>query len=168
MPAGRPRDLTEEIIVAAEEHIPRCLHLETVADLFGFSREAFFGWARDGARLLRRSERGIIARPGHGTQDDLKIRFHQGVRRGLARWVSTNVDMIQKAGEKYWKALAWLLAARFPEQFGDLSKLIREQAQELAEMRAELVRLRAESLQGYKETPPRLELTNGASCNGSH
>ena len=51
------------------------------------------------------------------------VDFYKAIETARARWVAGAVLRISKAATKEWKAAAWLLERRYPEMFGQRTKL---------------------------------------------
>ena len=109
MPAGRPLELTSQLIADAVALIPRTLYVETVADSLGIHRDTFREWVRIGAREQRRRDRGKEPR----RELDLHCEFSVSVKRAIAETEADHLSQIQAAGTESWQALAWVLERRF-------------------------------------------------------
>lgn len=134
---GAPSKLSEDLIARAVEALPRCLYLETVADLLGIDRGTLRNWLRRGAKEMRRRARG---RTPHRAED-LHVRFHQEVMRAFAQTTSDLLDRIRGASEIHWQAAAWILERRCPDLWGrdrhevlEMKRSIKELEARIAEM----------------------------------
>lgn len=134
---GAPGKLTEDLLRDAVEAMPRCLYLETVANLLGVTRDTLRRWLRRGAKELRRRERGHPPR----TAEDIYLRFHQEVMHAFAQTTSDLLDVIKRAAEVHWQAAAWMLERRCPDLWGrdrhevlEMKRAIKELEARIAEM----------------------------------
>lgn len=162
MPAGRPTDLTPEVIAEVKRLLPVALYLETVADYLAVDRTTFRNWLRRGAREAKRRARG---RARERPAEALFLEFFHAVKRALAegelhaagavrRATQAGVNPISRktttrttqAGdttttveERYanpeWTAAACLLERRWPEHWGRDRDLLRELVKEVGEIK---------------------------------
>ena len=109
MPAGRPLELTQQMVDEAERLIPVTLYIETVADLLGVHRVTFRRWVKAGAVEQRRQDRGHEPNQKYQLHRQLCI----AVKKALGRMESDHLQQIQAAGTESWQALAWVLERRF-------------------------------------------------------
>ena len=111
---ARPTLLTKGLIALAEKAVARSWCLETAAQMLGIDRRTLARWLREGNRERRRRERGAV-----DASKDLHVRFAVAVERALANQVGDFLDLIRRAAEAGdWRAAAWILERRRPEEFG--------------------------------------------------
>lgn len=137
MPAGAPSLLTPDMIRATVDALPRCLYLETVADLLGIDRGTLRIWVRTGAREARRRLKG---RDPDRTKE-LNVRLHTEVMRAFAQTTSNLLDRISRASLEHWQAAAWILERRCPDLWGrdrhevmEMKRAIKDLEARIAEM----------------------------------
>lgn len=145
MPAGRPTDLTPEIIEDVRRLLPTVLYLETVADYVGVSRISFRAWIKRGTREAKRL-RDPKAKPK--TTEALYLQFLNAVKKAMAEGELYDAGVIKKAAVKSWQAAAWRLERRFPERWGQQRDALRELMAFLKEQR------KATPREPDSETPP--------------
>lgn len=109
MPAGRPLELTPQMVAEAERLIPLTLYIETVADLLGVHRVTFRRWVKAGAVEQRKRDRGREPNPKYDLHRQLCI----AIKKALGKTESDHLQQIQAAGTESWQAMAWVLERRF-------------------------------------------------------
>ena len=116
MPAGRPTDLTPEVIEDVRRLLPTVMYLETVADYIGVTRQAIRGWLKRGAKEIKRVRR----KPGRRilVAEALYVEFFHAVKKALAAGEIGDAGTIKKASADQWQAAAWRLERRFPDRWG--------------------------------------------------
>ena len=116
MPAGRPTELTPEVLEDVRRLLPTVLYLETVADYIGHDRITFRAWLKRGVRELKRL-RGDTRRRVKKSEA-IFLEFYNVVRKSLAEGEIYDTGVIKKASEAQWTAAAWRLERRHPERWG--------------------------------------------------
>lgn len=133
MPAGRPLELTREIIKQVAEFLPRALYVETVAGHIGVHRYTFSRWLREGSKEQRRRDGGAEPNP----KFDLHCELSSTVKKALAGAESDYLSQIQAAGTEAWQALAWILERRFPQRWATNRGELRALAKQIAAIAAQ-------------------------------
>lgn len=54
--------------------------------------------------------------------------FSLAVRKALAEWELEQLEAIAEAGKKDWRASAWLLERRFPDEYGPPARFRHQRA----------------------------------------
>jgi hypothetical protein len=112
MATGRPIKLTrarmEMIVTAVRLGCPAGL----AAALGGICRRSFYNWRGRGARALEAESRGESIPP----RERLFADFAFAVQRAEAEWEHQLLQEIAASDD--WKAHAWLLERRFPDDYG--------------------------------------------------
>ena len=126
---GRPTVLTPELIAEFERLLPTLTYIETVGDLIGVHNMLWRQWIRQGRREAEWRAKDPKYTPN--PMRDLEVEFYFAYRRGLAQFQQRNLTVIAEASTRSWPAAAWLQERRFPEQWGDQSRDIREIKQEI-------------------------------------
>lgn len=153
MPAGRPHELTAEIVKQVGELLPRTLYVETVADQIGVHRDTVRGWIKRGGKEQRRRERGKTPNPAL----DLHCQLIGVVKKGLAEQEANYLAGVQLAGEGgVWQAMAWILERRFPDRWAGNRK-------EMKELREQLTAILKAVDSGQLRTDPKGEGGSGTS-----
>lgn len=128
MPAGRPSELTPEIVAQVGPLLRRVLFVETVADQIGVDRITFRRWLKAGGREARQRDRGKDPDP----KLDLHVELCSAVKKALAESQGGYVELIAAAATQQWQAAAWTLERRWPEQWGGNKAELRELRKQLA------------------------------------
>ncbi len=137
MPAGRPSELTEGIILKFAELLPRTMHIETVSDLIGIDRDTMRVWFKKGSREQRYRDMGREPRP----ELDLHVKLSGTIKKALSEQEANYVAGVQLAGEEgAWQALCWLLERRFKERWAVDKTEIKKLQDVIAQLSAALDR----------------------------
>jgi hypothetical protein len=142
MPAGRPTELTPEVIREFQRLLPTVLYLETVADYLALDRTTIRKWIRRGAKEAKRIQR---PRSKPKPKEALYLEFFLTYKKGLAEGQIYDLGIIKKASEKQWTAAAWRLERRFPHLYGS-------DRREIQEIKKQLAQLEAKSVSGTKRS----------------
>jgi hypothetical protein len=87
----------------------------TLAAVYGgISRSTLYDWLRRGERVAEADEMGIAI----PDEDFPFAEFTIAVQKALAEWESEQLQAIAEAGKTDWRASAWLLERRFPQEYG--------------------------------------------------
>ncbi len=132
MPAGRPLELTPEIIRQVAHALPRALYVETVCDQIGVHRETFRRWVKLGGKERRDRDRGRPADP----KLELHYELSGVVKKALAQAEMQHAEIISAAGTEVWQAAAWVLERRFPGRWSANRAELRELRKQVAELLA--------------------------------
>lgn len=116
MPAGRPTDLTPQVIEDVRRLLPTALYVETVADYLGITRFSFRNWLRRGAKEAKRLRRNHRSRVK--IREQVYLEFFNVYKKALAEGELYSTGTIKKAAIEQWQAAAWLLERRSPEKWG--------------------------------------------------
>jgi transposase len=130
MPAGRPLELTRDMIETVKTLLPRSLYVETVADVLGVHRVTFRRWVKAGAVEQRHRDRGKPPNPKFNLHCELCIT----VKKAMGQTEADFLSQIQTAGIDTWQALAWVLERRFPDKWGLNRAEVRELKRRLDEL----------------------------------
>lgn len=128
MPAGRPLELTPQVLEDVRLILPTVLYLETVGDYLGLDRSTWGKWLRRGAKenkRLRKSDETPLP------AEAVYLEFFLTVKKALAEGEIYSAGIIKKAAEKNWQAAAWVLERRFEERWGRDQGAIRELLREI-------------------------------------
>ncbi|MGH8544065.1 MAG: hypothetical protein ACREX3_10650 [Gammaproteobacteria bacterium] len=80
----------------------------------GIGRSTLYDWLGRGARAEVDQE---VPMP----EEEIPfVEFFLAVQKALAEWELQQLEAIAEAGKKDWRASAWLLERRFPDQYGRL------------------------------------------------
>lgn len=99
---GRPTKLTPEVAGRICRAVRAGNYIDIAATLAGVHRATLYDW-------LKR---------GHAEGRGLYYEFAKALDKALAESEVRDVERIDKAGEKYWQAIAWRLERRFPKRWG--------------------------------------------------
>lgn len=117
MPAGRPTDLTPELIEEYCKLLPVVQYIETASDILGVDRSTWQKWARRGARELKRlaKTKGGKVKP----KEAIYVEFVRAHKKAIAEGQQSDLQAIRDAAAKgNWQAAAWRLERRCPELWG--------------------------------------------------
>lgn len=148
MPAGRPKDLTPEVIEDVRRILPTVLYLETVADYIGVTRFAIRLWIRRGKKEEKRLRRAN-AKPD--PKEAIYLEFFNVFKKALAEGEISAIGVIKKASATQWQAGAWLAERRFYEHWGSERHLVRDLMKRVTELEAERL---ASAKEDQKSTEP--------------
>src|SRR5262245_42263542 len=95
MPAGRPRELTPEVLEDVRRLMPVCLYLEPVADYIGVTRTAVRKWIKRGRKEERRLARKGALPPKES--EAIYLEFVHTYKRALADGEIADTGVIKKA-----------------------------------------------------------------------
>jgi transposase len=99
---GRPTKLNDEVQLDIVRAIELGANLEDAAGYVGVDPTTIHNWLKRG----REARTGVFRE------------FHDAVKRALAEQKVNSIQVITRASAKHWKAAAWLLARRYPEEYG--------------------------------------------------
>jgi hypothetical protein len=139
MAGRRPTQLTKELIELFSQLLPIVPYLETAGDLLRVPRWTWIAWIKNAHRVDKLAEQNEHL-PEHQQHvftphDDLCVDFLREYRRGRAIFFANCLRKIQD--HPSWRAQAWILERRFPEQWGKdrlVYKQIERQIKELEAM----------------------------------
>jgi hypothetical protein len=117
MPAGRPTDLTPEVIKDTAKFLPTVMYLESVGDYLNVSRQTWRGWLRRGRKEYNRIRKARTKTEPLETEA-LYLEFFTTVKKALAEGEIHDAAVIKKAAAEQWQAAAWRLERRFPARWG--------------------------------------------------
>lgn len=138
---GRPTGLTNELIDEFEKLLAVVSYIETVGDLLGISGATWKFWIRDG----RAEQKNIDTVPGY-TPDPrraLHLRMFKVYLSSLAQFQLRNITKIHTAGDRDWRASAWLLERRFYAQWGDKSRDVADLKRAVEEMEKSIAKTKS-------------------------
>jgi transposase len=133
MPAGRPTDLTPEVVADAARLLPTVLYLSTVADYIGVHRTTVQRWLRRGREEEKRLRN---PRAKSKPSEALYLQFRIAHKKALAAGEIRAAGVIRKAASEHWQAAAWILERRFPERWGRDRSILAELVKQVKELRA--------------------------------
>jgi transposase len=111
---ARPTLLTKELIADAEKVVARSWCFESASTLLGIDRRTLGRWVREGTRELRRRSQG----EGDPSKD-LHVELAVTVRMAMVNQAAECLSLIKAAAAGGdWRAAAWILERRWPEDFG--------------------------------------------------
>jgi hypothetical protein len=148
MPAGRPTQLTSQVLEDVRRLLPTCLYLETVGDFLGVHRTTWRKWLARGAKEAKRLARNSRAKPR--AKEALCLEFFFTYKKALAEGVIFDLGIIKKASQDYeiknaegktvgmragqWQAAAWRAERRFPSSWSSNRKEIAEIKRQIAQL----------------------------------
>ena len=103
MSGARPK-LTRETVDCLLTGIRAGMPYRLAAEAAGISETTFYAW-----------QRGVFPR---GADKELKSQFSKELMRARAEAALKLLLIIQRAAHTDWRAAAWILERRFPEDFG--------------------------------------------------
>lgn len=103
-PAHRPHKFTPENVDRVLEGIRSGLPIHLACSAAGVAETQFYEW-----------QRGEYPR---GSDKRLKEQFQEELTRAKGESALRNIDIISKAANADWRAAAWILERRFPQDFG--------------------------------------------------
>jgi transposase len=140
--------LNAKMIKAVATAIADGMSYEYAATIAGVDRKTFYIWRKKG----RAAKSGVF--------HDL----HAALEKADAIFVQRNLAIISAHGRTQWQACAWLLERRHPEMFGRADRMqaqqMKELANELKAIRAELASRQAVEMNRASEKTPRLLPSN--------
>lgn len=119
---GRPSKLTPAKIAEVRKILSRCAYVETAAAGIGISRDTFYNWLRDGARLEEKQGQGQVLTPA----EQLLVDFSDTVKKEQAFAEVRLLDVIHRAAQSTWPAAAWILERTRPERYSRKDRQILE------------------------------------------
>jgi hypothetical protein len=148
MPAGRPTELTPQILEEIRRVLPTCLYLETVADYLGIHRTTWRKWLARGSKEARRLAQNSRAKPR--AREARYVEFFYTYKKALAEGLIFDLGVIKKASQDHevknsagetvgvrpgqWQAAAWRAERRFPSCWASNRKEIAEIKKQIAQM----------------------------------
>jgi transposase len=129
MPAGRPTDLTPEVIEDVRRILPTVMYLESVADYLGLSRDVIRLWQRRGRKEYKRLSKNPKAKPRQ--KEAIYLEFITVYKKALAEGEIHDAGVIKKASQTNWQAAAWRLERRFPHRWGSQKDDIRQMKKDI-------------------------------------
>lgn len=118
------------MIPLAGLYLQRVTHLGAVASLLGVARRTLYRWLERGAKEEKRLAKGEAL----DDEASLYVGFRRTMKKGLAEFEANCVEGIKNAGPNYWQAFAWLLERRWPQRWGNQTRLIRDLAKKVEEL----------------------------------
>lgn len=103
-PAHRPTKFTHETVELLLDGIRAGLPIHLACDAAGVAESTFYEW-----------QRGEFPR---GADKELKAEFPDKLTRARGVSALTNINLIANAAKEDWRAAAWILERRFPQDFG--------------------------------------------------
>lgn len=118
MPVGRPRIITSGLVRRIVASISAGCYAETAAAEAGISKDTYYRWLREGARLR-------LDDPETLTEDEeLLAALSEEVEQAHARAELRDVLRIDKAIDAgAWQAAAWRLERKYAERWGRRDQL---------------------------------------------
>jgi transposase len=123
MPAGRPTDLTPEVIEDVRRILPTVMYLESVADYLGISRETIRQWCKRGRKEQKRLRN---PKAKQRPKEAIYLQFIGVYKKALAEGEIHDAGVIKKASLDQWQAAAWRLERRFPGHWGRKDKAVND------------------------------------------
>ena len=134
--AGRPTDLTPEVIEDVRRILPTVMYLESVADYLGISRETIRQWCKRGRREQKRL-RHPKAKPK--PKEAIYLQFIGVYKKALAEGEIHDAGVIKKASSEQWQAAAWRLERRFHDRWGNQNAELRLLKKEIEELKRSVI-----------------------------
>lgn len=103
-PANRPTKFTYETVELLLNGIRAGLPIHLACDAAGIDDSTFYEW-----------QNGKFPR---GADKQLKTEFSDKLTRARGVSALRNIALISKAADQDWRAAAWILERRFPQDFG--------------------------------------------------
>lgn len=104
--------LTEEIVAHVETLTAIGVPIEEMAPALGVSDVSIYNWKKRGEQLFEKNKKP------KNEHDRLCMELFKARKKGVLRFITTNLNYIKQATPKNWQAAAWLLERRFPTHFG--------------------------------------------------
>lgn len=103
-PAHRPTKFTQETVARLLDGIRAGLPIHLACSAAGITETTFYEW-----------QRGEF--PYHAKKE-LKQQFSEELTRAKGESALSNINLIKNAALEDWRAAAWILERRFPQDFG--------------------------------------------------
>lgn len=110
---ARHTSLTPEVQAKIIQALECGAYLETAAAYAGIAKCTFFDWMRRGEREIQRREHGKDPR----SSEDVFVDFKYTINEKLASYEIDLLSTIKDAGNKDWRAPAFLLERRFSDRY---------------------------------------------------
>ena len=101
---GRPSKLTPELQAEIINLLKMGNYIETVCGVVGLNTSTYYDWMKKGKNATN-------PRNKHR-------KFQEAVEQAQAWSIARDVALITKAGEKDWRATAWMLSRKYPDEYG--------------------------------------------------
>ena len=115
---GRPDKLTAAVQKRILEAIELGAPYELAATYAGICRKTLSNWKIRGEAIEAQLKEETNLKKIEKLEKDKYFLFLHKMRQAEAKGMYENLQVINNAGEKDWKAAAWLLERRWPEHFG--------------------------------------------------
>lgn len=120
----KPMKLSKKITNIIAEALRKGASIETAYSSGNISRRSYFGWRSQGKSILDK-----ICEDDDIDLDDVDLTkkermlvyFFWETEKALAEYADTLIEVVHEATPSDWRAAAWILEKRFPEEFGRFS-----------------------------------------------
>jgi hypothetical protein len=120
MGTGRPTKLTRKRAGLIAEALRQGFPFELAAAMGGVTRMTLYNWRRRGERALEvAAQAGMAVHKREAPFAELAF----SIQRALAEWELKQIQAIAEAGKRDWRAAAWLLERRYPDEYGPPGRL---------------------------------------------
>lgn len=160
MAAGRPSELTPQVLEDVRRILPVCLYIETVADYLSLDRTTVRKWLRRGSIEHKRLARSTRAK--EDPKEALYKEFFLVYKKALAEGLISDLGIIKRCADRQpvvtkrtvkrdgtvveetrysqgeWTAAAWRSGRRFPELWSPEAREMALMRREMEEMRKQL------------------------------
>lgn len=112
---GRKTKLNYKLIDIACKSLENIHFEKTVAKAIGVSEVTWYNWKNKGKAVQDKLKQNEYYEPTE--REQLYLDFYESVRKSSAIGEVKALDNIRRLGKKDWRAIAWYLERRFPNQW---------------------------------------------------
>lgn len=130
--AGRPSDLTQEVIDDVKRLLPIVLYVETVANYIGIDRVQFWRWLKRGGKEHKRLTKDPNAEVIESER--LYLEFRNAIKKAEAEGEIYDLGVIKAASATHWQAAAWRQERRHNDRWGSDKQAISDLKKQVADL----------------------------------
>ena len=120
---GRKRLLDKDVCEKIKEALSSGLPDKDACIIAGISDSSFYNWLQEAESLEKSIQEGKITLDENNDRDRLLLlEFLVSVKKGRASFKQFHLDNIKNKSSLDWKASAWALERRDPDNFKDRSR----------------------------------------------
>ena len=120
---GRPSKLSPEIAAVIADTVSAGCTIDSSVKAAGVSPASYFSWLARGAKARKRKDIMEDAGVEWDYEDRIYLEFLDKITCAKAKSEAALVAKIHEAGKDDWRAYAFLLERRFPNQWGKRERL---------------------------------------------
>ena len=126
---GRPGKLTPETIETLVDMVRDGNPFVTACEAAGINKDTRINWMRDAKKRLDDASQFVSLHPDkedeiyRAVSKHLEVQLFLETIKAEADYKKTLLKRVKKQSKRDWKAAAWLLAKRWPNEFGEKAQL---------------------------------------------